>query len=128
MSLASPRPWRQRAACRGAEPDAWYASERTPEGAEALARARAVCRGCPVAVECLGDALAMPYPMRGYGMFGGRAASERAGLVIAPSRRPLPARAPLRGDPVGANGAPSSWVANMDGRSATGTHTGDGWT
>ena len=47
--------WRDRAACVGADPDLFFPPE---EGGKGQARkAKAICAGCPVRVECLDHAL-----------------------------------------------------------------------
>jgi hypothetical protein len=44
--------WREVAACRGADPEIFF-----PERGASTEPARAVCRRCPVTIECLGYAL-----------------------------------------------------------------------
>jgi WhiB family redox-sensing transcriptional regulator len=44
--------WREVAACRGADPKIFF-----PERGASTEPARAVCRRCPVTIECLGYAL-----------------------------------------------------------------------
>ena len=70
--------WRDKAACRGADPDLFFPPEK---GGKAQARkAKAICAPCPVKAECL--AIAGPY-----GIWGGTAEGERG----APSAGPPPA-------------------------------------
>lgn len=66
--------WRSRAACRDVEPDTFFpASDRGPE----VARAKAVCAGCPVRSACLDEALhRVPE-----GTAGGLTAAERRTLL-----------------------------------------------
>jgi len=50
--------WRSLAACRGLPTEWWYVQGRiTPEGLAMLKRAQAVCAECPVAMDCLTDAV-----------------------------------------------------------------------
>lgn len=44
--------WRARRNCRPEHTD-WFFTERTAEGARLRARAKALCEGCPVRLECL---------------------------------------------------------------------------
>ena len=60
--------WRNRAACRGATESFFSYDE------EDVARARAVCEGCPVRHECLQMALA---DRRLHGVWGGTTEAER---------------------------------------------------
>jgi hypothetical protein len=66
--------WRSRAACHHVEPDTFFpASDRGPE----VARAKAVCAGCPVRNACLDEALRrIPE-----GIAGGLTAAERRILL-----------------------------------------------
>lgn len=80
LVLTSPRP------CT-ADPDAWFPDE--PDGdrhraREAFeARARALCRFCPVAIECLELTLQQEGPARGYGVAGGTASWQRQAIKRA---------------------------------------------
>lgn len=72
-------PWQDRAACRGVKaPDVFF-----PDTGTSPAPARAVCKGCPVAEECLQFALAEGIRE---GVWGGKTATER--------RRLRPTKAP----------------------------------
>jgi WhiB family redox-sensing transcriptional regulator len=62
--------WRMYAACRGEDAVHFF----TP-GADAVARAKAVCRRCPVASDCLDYALDVNEP---FGIWGGLTEAERA--------------------------------------------------
>lgn len=64
--------WRDRAACRDKDPDLFY-----PETPGQLVAARAACRGCPVRVRCLDDAIS-----------NGDDFAVRGGLTAA-ERRPI---------------------------------------
>ncbi len=64
--------WTARAACREAAADALFV-----EGA-AQRRAREMCHGCEVRIECLVDALDSRVP---YGVWGGMTERERRALL-----------------------------------------------
>lgn len=49
-----PGPWAQEGACRGWPTSWWFPERGTPE---ALVRAREICAGCPVRIECADYAL-----------------------------------------------------------------------
>jgi hypothetical protein len=52
FSIAQPRPgWIERAACRGTNLDVWYPDERVRANHPTLA----ICRGCPVRLDCGAD-------------------------------------------------------------------------
>ena len=68
--------WTTRAACRTSDPDELFVT-----GA-AQNRAKAVCLGCPVRTECLGDALDNRVE---FGVWGGMTERERRALL---RRRP----------------------------------------
>ncbi len=78
-------PWRDHAACLGADPELFYA--RTGD-LLTIRAAQAVCAGCEVRAECLADALA-----RGekFGVWGGLTPGDRRRL-----RRQLGASLPDR--------------------------------
>lgn len=57
------------AACRGHDPALWFPQQFTP-AAERTARAVAICRGCPIRVECLDYALRLDPPA--IGIWAGR--------------------------------------------------------
>lgn len=67
------RPWQDRAACRGMDPDLWF----PPKGLTAK-EGRAVCAACPVAVECLEYAIAT----QPEGTWGGASKRQRRRLRI----------------------------------------------
>ena len=66
----------------GADPEEWFPAEAGP-GYRRTARARyelralALCRACPVAIECLELALLREGPARGFGISGGTAPWQR---------------------------------------------------
>ncbi len=79
MPIAAPdatQDWTALSACRDADPDELFVT-----GA-AQNRAKAVCMGCPVRTECLGDALDHRVE---FGVWGGMTERERRALL---RRRP----------------------------------------
>jgi WhiB family redox-sensing transcriptional regulator len=77
--------WSAAAACRGQDPDLFH-----PDDDAGVARAKAVCRRCPVADACLQDALANGIQA---GILGGLTEIERASLQRATRRHRLTAQA-----------------------------------
>lgn len=75
---AEDRDYRDRAACRGEDPEMWFAPAWTPE----YARARIVCRSCPVIAQCRIDnerAESMESSRQFiHGIYGGETADERS--------------------------------------------------
>jgi WhiB family redox-sensing transcriptional regulator len=65
--------WRQRAACRGVEPDIFY-----PVSEDDAEEAKAICFGCPVRGPCLEFALAN---RERDGVWGGATERERRRLI-----------------------------------------------
>lgn len=65
--------WRQKAACRGVDPDIFY-----PVSEEEAEEARAVCRACPVLETCLEWALAN---RERDGVWGGATERERRRMI-----------------------------------------------
>lgn len=65
--------WRQRAECRGADPDIFY-----PASSEEAEEARAICRGCSVMEACLEWALSN---RERDGVWGGATESERRRMI-----------------------------------------------
>ena len=72
--------WQTRAACRGTDTANFYhpENERGPSRTKSEIRAKAVCSGCPVIVNCLRWALAAHEP---YGVWGGMSAEEREAVL-----------------------------------------------
>ena len=66
----------------GADPEDWFPDAEPGLKAHARyeSRARALCRGCPVALECLECALLREGPVRGHGIFGGTAPWQRQAI------------------------------------------------
>ncbi|MGH9224375.1 MAG: WhiB family transcriptional regulator [Acidimicrobiales bacterium] len=80
--------WRDRAACRGSDPDLFFPIGSTGVAVEELRAAKALCATCPVREQCLAFALATNQEA---GVWGGASEDERRRLrrVMVVSRRPL---------------------------------------
>jgi WhiB family transcriptional regulator, redox-sensing transcriptional regulator len=78
--------WQLDAACRGMDSSLFFhpPNERDAARENRAARAKAICRGCPVVDECLDHALQVREP---YGVWGGRTEDERARLLGVQSLR-----------------------------------------
>ena len=70
--------WRDRAACRDADPDLFLPISENPSFAPQIAAAKSCCRRCPVQANCLEQALAHPWLA---GVWGGLSETERRVLV-----------------------------------------------
>ena len=78
-----PDDWREQAECRDdPTPDLWFV---TPSDHHGIAAAKAICRRCPVAPECLAEALPNASIV---GVWGGTSEVERAKLRVAMPRQP----------------------------------------
>lgn len=78
-----PDDWRDRAECKDdPTPDLWFVP---PGDRHGIAAAKAICRRCPVAAECLAEAMADPSIV---GVWGGTSEVERAKLRAAMPRQP----------------------------------------
>ena len=66
----------------GADPEDWFPDPGSGRGATARyeSRALALCRGCPVEVECLELAMLREGPARGHGISGGTAPWQRQAI------------------------------------------------
>jgi len=82
--------WQLVAACRGMDSATFFhpAAERLAARDQRIAKAKAVCQGCPAIEECLAHALKVQEP---YGIWGGKSEDERAALLGVESLR-YPAR------------------------------------
>ena len=81
MTVNTVDTWRARAACRGPETSLFFPpsnTERREDRDQREARAKAICRDCPVQRDCLDHALAVGEP---HGIWGGLNESERRGLL-----------------------------------------------
>lgn len=97
--------WRSLSACRDEDPEMFFPAPRSLTMFVQLARAKAVCGGCPVSDECLRYALATG---QDYGVWGGTSEEERkiilrrlrvGGQPVRPGR--FRARASRRAQPAG---------------------------
>ncbi|EID78638.1 MULTISPECIES: WhiB family transcriptional regulator [Rhodococcus] len=72
--------WQRDAACRGYESSTFFHPDRERGRARAMRdfRAKMICRGCPVLVQCREHALSVGEP---YGIWGGLSANEREELL-----------------------------------------------
>jgi WhiB family transcriptional regulator, redox-sensing transcriptional regulator len=78
--------WQIRGACRGMDSGFFFhpEGERGPARANREARAKEVCRACPVIEECRRHALAVHEP---YGVWGGLSEAERDEIIRGRTRR-----------------------------------------
>lgn len=70
--------WRDRAACRDADPELFFPISELGPGARQLTEAKAVCARCPVRERCLDYALDNGLD---HGVFGGTTDTERRQLI-----------------------------------------------
>ncbi len=70
--------WRDRAACRDADPELFFPVSAIGPGARQIAEAKAVCARCPVREQCLDYAVANALD---HGVFGGATDTERRELT-----------------------------------------------
>lgn len=73
--------WFDEAACSGLDPNIFFepiSETRRPYPKDWPDRARAVCEGCPVRLECLADGIA-----ERWGIWGGLTYRERRALLLA---------------------------------------------
>jgi WhiB family transcriptional regulator, redox-sensing transcriptional regulator len=88
------RDWREDAACRGIESSVFFSpdSERGTARARRESRAKQICEGCRVLVQCRDHALSTGEP---YGVWGGMTETDRrrhARRLRRGEHRPLPPR------------------------------------
>src|SRR6516225_10850624 len=69
--------WRDRAACRDADPELFFPDGDTRSARAQVKMAKLICRGCPVSATCLGWALASGQA----GIWGGLTEDERHRLL-----------------------------------------------
>lgn len=79
--------WTEFAACRDEDPELFFAVGTSGPALAQIAEAKAVCRRCSVATECLFWALSHPLEAE-FGVWGGADEFERADLLRALSRVP----------------------------------------
>ena len=88
-----PDDWRDRAECKDDPiPDLWFVP---PGDRHGIAAAKAICHRCPVAAECLAEAMANPSIV---GVWGGTTENQRAKLR---ARAPRPPKGIRHGTPGG---------------------------
>ena len=75
-------PYLEEAACRGLDPELFYA-----EGGAAVTKAKTVCAGCDIRMKCLEWAIAREE----FGVWGGTTARERAQIRRQRGVRLIPA-------------------------------------
>ena len=77
--------WQARAACGGQDPSIWVPDYEPRQPTRAVQKAVQVCRGCPVAAECLAYALAHAtvgrYAQRGLGIYAGLTTWQRRNML-----------------------------------------------
>ena len=102
--------WRAAAACKDYDTNLWF-----PERGKNAARAKLICRTCPVSAECVGYALDNHI---GHGIFGGldeRGRRSYRRTKLAAGVPPTPVSAPTRtlsvSRPGGADRRPDGWTA-----------------
>ena len=78
--------WQLAGSCRGADSSVFFHpdGERGRARAQREARAKAICRECPVLAQCRRHALSVGEP---YGIWGGMSESERDAILRPRSRR-----------------------------------------
>jgi WhiB family transcriptional regulator, redox-sensing transcriptional regulator len=81
---ASDEDWRHRAACRSEDPELFFPVGNTRQALLQIAKAKAICAGCPVASQCLDWALKSGQDA---GMWGGMSEDERRVLERKALRR-----------------------------------------
>jgi len=75
--------WRHRAACRGEDPELFFPIGTSGPALLQVEQAKAVCRRCSVAEQCLAEALRR----REYGIWGGTTEAERGELIRRRTKR-----------------------------------------
>ncbi|GAA1275608.1 hypothetical protein GCM10009609_43290 [Pseudonocardia aurantiaca] len=120
--------WRDFAACRNEEPDLFFPIGTSGPALSQLARAKSICRGCPVAGKCLAWAQDTGQTA---GVWGGLSEDERRrfrqgpseGVVFARNRVDLLVRPATRS--AGAGSAPTRAVpSTTTGSTAAGSASG----
>lgn len=73
--------WQARAACGGQDPSIWVPDYEPRQPTRAVRKAVQVCRGCPVAAECLAHATVGPYGSKGLGIYAGLTTWQRRQML-----------------------------------------------
>jgi WhiB family redox-sensing transcriptional regulator len=76
--------WRHGAACRDHDPEIWFPVGNTGPALQQVAKAKAVCRGCPVVQDCLDWAIESGQTD---GVCGGMTETERRSFSRDRARR-----------------------------------------
>ena len=71
--------WREKAACKGMDPEIWYDGGRVQTGGVRIDPYK-ICRACPVIRECLVDSIETE-GISAYGVRGGMSAEDRRAIV-----------------------------------------------
>ena len=82
-----PDHWAERAACRRVDTELFFPSAGAPW--DQARRAKGICAGCPVRIECLDSAMAYEGSVHAqlrYGIFGGLDPNQRGRLADRPAR------------------------------------------
>jgi WhiB family transcriptional regulator, redox-sensing transcriptional regulator len=85
--------WRSAAACRSADPEVFFPISSSGKSLEQIAKAKAICAGCPVGRECLAFALRTHQV---HGIWGGATEEERAVALAARPGQPCSQHRPAR--------------------------------
>ena len=89
--------WRDRAACRGENPDYFH----PPDGQSWMSqRGLKICATCPVTQQCLDYALSFPQADDMFGVYGGKTAKDRRAIrngTVHVRRKPGPPRQTITG-------------------------------
>lgn len=86
LSADLPTGWQQEGLCRAEDATVFFPPvhfEHKPEREAREAKAKAICRRCPVRVQCLDWALAVQEP---FGVWGGRSEVERKQILAGKLR------------------------------------------
>lgn len=86
MSILRSEPWTDRAVCRNVDPEAFYALGHGGT-AKDWTTAREACASCPVAAQCLADAIAAG---DAHGFRAGHTPDELARMMPRQTRQPVP--------------------------------------
>jgi WhiB family transcriptional regulator, redox-sensing transcriptional regulator len=73
--------WQWRAACRGEDSSTFFSPSERESNEDRMARearAKSICAGCPVRIDCLDYSLSVREP---YGIWGGLNEQERRALI-----------------------------------------------
>ncbi len=77
--------WLSQAACGGQDPSIWVPDYEPHQPTQSVQKAVQVCRGCPVASECLAYAVAHatvgPYGSKGLGIYAGLTTWQRLQML-----------------------------------------------